>query len=54
MFGLGWPEVFIVLAVAVVLFGNKLPGVARALGKGLVEFKKGVGDVQDEISGVMK
>ncbi len=43
--------------IAVLLFGNRLPGVARALGSSLNEFKKGVKDVQDDaavISGEVK
>ena len=35
--------------VAVLLFGKRLPEVGRSLGRGLVEFKKGVRDVQDEV-----
>ena len=54
MFGLGWAEVLIVLAIALVLFGNRLPSLARSLGKTLVEVKKGVNDIQDEIAGAAK
>jgi sec-independent protein translocase protein TatA len=39
----------IVLIVAVLLFGKRLPEVGRSLGKGLVEFKKGVRGIGDEI-----
>jgi sec-independent protein translocase protein TatA len=49
-FGLGWPEVLVVLAVALVLFGHKLPAAARSLGRSLVEFKKGVSDLQGDLS----
>ena len=38
--------------VGVLLFGHRLPQVARSLGRGLVEFKKGIHDVQDEINEV--
>ncbi|HEX4144285.1 MAG TPA: twin-arginine translocase TatA/TatE family subunit [Pirellulales bacterium] len=44
MFGLGPMEVMIVGVVAVLLFGNRLPEVGRSLGKGLIEFKKGMRD----------
>ncbi len=37
----GW-EIWIVLAVALLLFGHRIPGMARALGSGIVEFKKGL------------
>lgn len=35
-------EIWIVLAVALLLFGHRIPGMARALGSGIVEFKKGL------------
>lgn len=36
--------------VALLLFGKRLPDVGRSLGKGIMEFKKGLHDVQDELS----
>jgi sec-independent protein translocase protein TatA len=35
--------------IAVLLFGSRLPSVARSLGKSIVEFKKGMNDLQDEV-----
>ena len=49
--GIGPMEMAIVGIVAVLLFGKKLPEVGRSLGKGLMEFKKGVSGIQDEIYG---
>jgi len=40
----------IVGAVALLLFGNRLPSVARSLGKSLTEFKKGMQGIQDEFN----
>jgi sec-independent protein translocase protein TatA len=40
----------IIAVVALLLFGRRLPEVGRSLGKGIVEFKKGLRDVQDEVS----
>ena len=35
-------ELLIILVLALVLFGNRIPGVARSMGKGITEFKKGL------------
>jgi len=50
--GIGSTEMIIFGIIAVLLFGKRLPEVGRSLGKGLVEFKKGVRGIQDEISNV--
>jgi sec-independent protein translocase protein TatA len=39
----------IVGGIALLLFGKRLPEVARSLGKGIVEFKKGVRGIEDEV-----
>jgi sec-independent protein translocase protein TatA len=49
MFGLGPMELLIVGVIAVLLFGKRLPEVGRSLGKGLVEFKKGLNDIKSEV-----
>jgi sec-independent protein translocase protein TatA len=35
-------EFWIILIVALLLFGHRIPGMARSLGSGIVEFKKGL------------
>jgi sec-independent protein translocase protein TatA len=40
MFGLGMAEILVICIIGLVLFGNRLPGVARSLGKSLMEFRK--------------
>jgi sec-independent protein translocase protein TatA len=45
----GFPEFLILMGIAVLLFGKRLPEVARSLGKGLVEFKKGLSGMSDEL-----
>ena len=48
MFGVGMPEMIILAIVGLLLFGKRLPEVARNLGKGITEFKKGVRGIEDE------
>lgn len=44
-------EIFIVFVVALLLFGaNKIPEIARGLGKGMREFKKATDDIKKEIN----
>ena len=45
--GLDW--VWILLIVLVIFGGKKLPDLAKNLGKGLSEFKKGLNDVQSDV-----
>ena len=45
--GLEW---FVILLVALLLFGKRLPGVARSMGKSITEFKRGLRNISDEIN----
>ncbi len=47
----GW-EWIIVLIIALLIFGKRLPGTMRSIGKGVVEFKKGLKGVKDEVDEV--
>lgn len=50
MFGLGTQELLIVLALIMIVFGaGKLPQIGSSLGKGVRNFKQGVGDAGDEV-----
>ncbi len=42
-------EMMVVAIIALLLFGKRLPEVARSLGKGIVEFKKGVRGIEEEV-----
>ena len=46
---LGAWEIVMLLALGLLLFGRKLPEVGRSLGRGIVEFKKGLKGVEDEV-----
>lgn len=45
----GGTEWILILAVGLLIFGKRLPEVGRSLGKGIVEFKKGLKGIEDEV-----
>jgi len=42
-------EMFVIVLIVLLLFGNRLPSVMRSMGKGIVEFKKGVKGIEDDV-----
>ena len=50
MFGLGMQEILLLLLLGVLLFGRKLPDIGRSLCKTVIEFKKGIGGMEDELN----
>ena len=45
-------HLLVVLVIGILLFGKRLPEMGRYLGKGLMEFKKGMQGLEDEVSGI--
>ena len=42
-------EMLVIAVVVLLLFGNRLPSTMRSLGRGIVEFKKGVQGIEDDV-----
>ncbi|MCB9481348.1 MAG: twin-arginine translocase TatA/TatE family subunit [Desulfobacteraceae bacterium] len=50
MFGIGMPEILVILAVALIVIGpKKLPELAKTLGKAFGEFKRSVNDLKTSV-----
>ncbi len=50
MFGIGMPELLLILALALIVIGpKKLPDIAKALGRGMGEFKKATDELKNTI-----
>ena len=45
----GWQEIVILLVIGILIFGKRLPEVGRNFGKSIVEFKKGIKGIGDDI-----
>ena len=47
-------ELIVILVVALLIFGRRLPEIAKGMGKSITEFKKGVKEAQDEVEEVVE
>jgi sec-independent protein translocase protein TatA len=54
MFGIGTVEMVLIGSIAVMLFGGRLPKVARSVGQSIVEFKRGFLEVEAECKEIEK
>lgn len=51
MFGMGMPEILLILAIALIVLGpKKLPEIAKSLGRGIAEFKKATKDFKESMA----
>ena len=55
MFGIGVPELMVILVIALIVLGpSRLPDVAKAVGRALAEFRKATSDISDELKDVRR
>jgi sec-independent protein translocase protein TatA len=53
LYGIGNWELIIILVIALLIFGKRLPELARSVGKSLTEFKKGINEAKESTDDVV-
>jgi Sec-independent protein translocase protein TatA len=48
-FGIGMTEIVVLLYIALLLFGKRFPGIARSIGRTLVDVRKEVSSLEDDL-----
>ena len=51
---IGWQELLILAIIGLLIFGKRLPEVGRSVGKSIVEFKKGLAGVDEEVEAAVQ
>ena len=51
---IGWPELVVLGLLGVVIFGKRLPEVGKSIGRGIVEFKRGLAGIDDDVENASK
>lgn len=51
---IGWQELLILAVIGVLIFGKRLPEVGRSIGKGIVEFKKGLAGIDEDMEAAVE
>lgn len=51
---IGWQELLILAIIGVLIFGKRLPSIGRSVGQSIVEFKKGLAGVDEEVDATVQ